>query len=124
MSGTDEVKEDFEIIVGPVPGQVGRVFTILALPESGSFTDPEHDPLLTRIQYSTEETAAAGLLNKQAPDEVQVERRSGGARRWRNIVVCLCLWMAYTLCNVAYSIIAPFFPQIVSKACLGWLLWA
>ena len=110
--------EDFEIIVGPVPGQVGRVFTILALPEDGSFTDPEHDPLLTRIQYSTEEAAAAGYLNKQAPDGVHVERRSGGIRRWKwkNIVVCLCLWMAYTLCNAAYSIINPFFPQVVSKS--------
>ena len=33
---------------------------------------------------------------------------------WRNIVVVVCLWSAYLLCNVAYSTINPFFPQVVS----------
>ena len=115
MSAADVVEDDF-VIVGPVPGQVGKVFTILALTESGSFTDNEHDPLLARIQYSTEETAAAGLLNQQSPENSLQKSIVGGGRRWKwkNVFVCLCLWMAYTLCNAAYSIINPFFPQIVS----------
>ena len=109
---TNVDEEDFEI-VGLVPGHIGKVFTILALPESGSFTDPECDPLLARIQYSSEETAAAGLLNQQAPDGV--EKRSGGRRRWKwkKMLVCLCLWMAYSLCTAAFSIVNPFFPQTV-----------
>jgi hypothetical protein len=110
-------EEDFEIINGPIPGQVGRVFTVWALAEDESFTNPEHDPLLTKIQYSTQESAAAGLLNQ---DPHEVESRSGGSRRlkWKNIAVCLCLLMAYTLCNTAYSIINPFFPQVVSVCML------
>lgn len=38
-----------------------------------------------------------------------------GLRRynWKNVVVGLCLWLAYTFCNVAYSTINPFFPGIV-----------
>jgi hypothetical protein len=109
-------EEDFEIINGPIPGQMGRVFTVWALAENESFTNPEHDPLLTKIQYSTEESAAAGLLNQ---DHHEVEKRSGGRRwRWKNITVCLCLWIAFTLCNTAYSIINPFFPQVVSVCML------
>ena len=34
---------------------------------------------------------------------------------WRKILALVCLWMAYLLCNVAYSMISPFFPQVVSS---------
>ena len=33
---------------------------------------------------------------------------------WRKILALVCLWMAYLLCNIAYSLIWQFFPQIVS----------
>ncbi len=33
---------------------------------------------------------------------------------WKKILVVVILWLAYMLCNVAFSIIAPFFPKIVS----------
>lgn len=33
---------------------------------------------------------------------------------WRSLLVILCLWLAYFLCNIASSMMAPFFPQIVS----------
>ena len=39
--------------------------------------------------------------------------------KWRDIVVAVCLWLAYTLCNAAYSIIHPFFPQEVRLATSG-----
>lgn len=32
---------------------------------------------------------------------------------WENIVIIMCLWVAYLLCNIAYSTIGPFFPREV-----------
>ena len=32
---------------------------------------------------------------------------------WKNIVIIACLWLAVLLCSMAYSIIAPFFPNKV-----------
>ncbi len=116
MSYVDD--EDFEVIPSaPIPGQVGKVFTILALTENESFTDPEHAPLLTRIKYSAEHSAASLSAKTPASSDNVKTRRSNWKKRcnWKNVVVCLCLWLAYTLCNVAYSMINPFFPQIVSQ---------
>lgn len=36
----------------------------------------------------------------------------------KKIMVTAFLWMAYTLCSMAYSTINPFFPQIVSSQTL------
>ena len=29
---------------------------------------------------------------------------------WRNAVTVTCLWLAYLLCNMSYSLLGPFFP--------------
>ncbi len=103
-------EDDFVIVPsGPVPGQVGRVFTILALTESGSFTDPDRAPLLTRIKYSSEQASVRVSYQGRA----SAEKRTRGPTR-KNIVLCLCMWVAYGLVSGATSIINPFFPQIVS----------
>ena len=33
---------------------------------------------------------------------------------WRRILAIMCLWTAYVLCSAAYSLMNPFFPQVVS----------
>ena len=58
----------------------------------------------------------SGVEEKQTED---TDKHSICARlrtsrcKWRNVVVVVCLWLAYTLCSAAYSIINPFFPQEV-----------
>lgn len=37
-----------------------------------------------------------------------------GRKNWRNVLVVVLLWITYFLCQAAYSMISPFFPQIVS----------
>ena len=32
---------------------------------------------------------------------------------WKDVLTTSCLWLAYFLCNVAFSLIAPFFPEEV-----------
>ncbi len=95
---------------GAVPGQAGKIFTILALTESGSFTDHEQEPLLTRIIVSSTDPG----VSAQAPDE-QIKKSSRPRKcNLINIAVVVCLWIAYVMCNAAYSMILPFFPKIVS----------
>lgn len=89
-----------------VPGQAGKVLTIWALSASGNFTD-EKEPLLAKIAVSTEQTES-----DSAGSEAGRSRLS--RCKWRNVAVAVCLWLAYTLCSVAYSTINPFFPQKVS----------
>ena len=102
------MEEEYDIIPsGPVPGQVRRVFTILALPEHGSFTDPGHAPLLANINYSSEDSLRSSGNVKEV-----VNKRS---RYWR-FAVCLCLWVSYLIANIALSVMTPFFPQVVSLA--------
>ena len=108
-------EDEYDIIPsGIIPGQVGKLLTILALPQEGSFTDPEHEHLVTTINYSscTLESESATLESTT----ISVKRRPHLWRRCplKNVMVCLFLWIAYTLCNVAYSTINPFFPQVVS----------
>lgn len=125
VDGWDVIPEP----TGRVPGQAAKLFTIFALHESVSFTDPENGPLLTTIEYSTEE--ARGF---KISEPVRV-RRTGCLGRckgnwkyiiacckgnWKNIIACLCLWIAFVLANIAYSIMAPFFPQVVSCQPLKW----
>ena len=33
---------------------------------------------------------------------------------YKNLAAVLCLWVGFFLCNVAYSLLAPFFPQEVA----------
>jgi len=33
---------------------------------------------------------------------------------WTHILTVLCLWLAYFLCNLANSLLGPFYPQEVS----------
>ena len=35
-------------------------------------------------------------------------------KTWKKVVVVTSLWIAYLLCTTAYSVINPFFPQVVS----------
>ena len=98
---------------GAVPGQAGKVLT-RSLTPSGAFTDAERAPLITKIKYSAEQERLS-LSNQQT--SVRVEK-SCCRYNWKNIVVCLCLWEAYTLANVAFSMISPFFPQVVSSAAI------
>ena len=32
---------------------------------------------------------------------------------WKTVFAAVCLWIAFTLCSAAFSMIAPFFPQEV-----------
>ena len=32
---------------------------------------------------------------------------------WKNLLTVVCLWLTYLICSMAYSIIAPFFPDEV-----------
>ena len=105
-------EEEYDIIPsGIIPGQVAKAFTILALPMGKSFTDPEQERLVSKINYSSEEesTTESRVL--------VVTRRSRGLRRFisKNLIVCLCMWILYFLCCMAYSTINPFFPQVVSN---------
>lgn len=34
-------------------------------------------------------------------------------RNWKNISAAVCLWLTYMICSMAYSVIAPFFPDEV-----------
>ena len=38
---------------------------------------------------------------------------------WKNITTISCLWLAYLLCNMSYSIVGPFFPDEVHIAEYG-----
>lgn len=57
-----------------------------------------------RVQFAKENGADADTWKK-----LQQSKKCN----WINAAVIVCLWMAYTVCNVAYSMMAPFFPQIV-----------
>ena len=102
-------------IVSPpreIPGQARKVLTVWALTASGSFT-AEHEPLLAKISVTTADLGSEAV-SCQASDKTG---RSALRRiKWRNVVVAVCLWLAYTLCSAAYSIINPFFPQEVRQA--------
>ena len=104
-------EEEYEIIPsGIIPGQVAKVFSILALPEGRSFTDPEHEPLVTTINYSCAEES---VTESHVP---AAERRPRGLKGSlsKNMIVCLSLWILFVILNMAYSTINPFFPQVVS----------
>ena len=105
MAAAEE--EEYDIIPSIIPGQVGKLLTVLALPQEGSFTDPEHEHLVTTINYSS--TLESTTL--ESSTIIAVKKRP---HHFRNIILCLFLWIAYTLCNLAYSTINPFFPQVVS----------
>ena len=49
------------------------------------------------------------LLTPQAPDNKKQKSSLNG----KNVALFVCLWVAYFLCSMAYSIIGPFFPQEV-----------
>ena len=103
-------EEEYDIIPsGIIPGQVAKVFTILALPVGRSFTDPEQEGQVTTINYPDEEESESHAL--------VAKKRSRGLKRCisKNLIVCLCMWILYFLCCMAYSTINPFFPQVVSE---------
>ena len=108
--------EEYEVIPsGIIPGQVAKVLTILALPAGESFTDPEHERLVTTINYSsTEESTTESHV-------LAVEKRPRGLRRClsKNLIVCLSLWILFVMLTMAYSTINPFFPQVVSTMHVG-----
>ena len=95
-------EEEYAVVPsGVIPGQVGKVLTILALPQGGSFTDPEQEAQVMKINCADE------------VDAVFMKKRRFSFSS-KEVIVCLSLWIAYTLINIAYSTINPFFPQIVS----------
>ena len=91
----------------PVPGQAGKVLTVWALTASGSF-EAENEALLDKIAVSTDSGGGPGF-SCQAQDSSRPRRKV----KYKGVIVALCLWLAYTLCNAAYSTIKPFFPQKV-----------
>ena len=102
-------EEEYEIIPsGIIPGQVAKVLTILALPEGRSFTDPEHEPLVTTINYSCAEESVHVHAAEKRPRGLIRKCLS------KNMIVCLSLWTLYAMLTMAYSTINPFFPQVVS----------
>lgn len=44
-------------------------------------------------------------------DFATVRQKSSWKPKARNLLACVSLWMAYLICNLAFSMIAPFFPQ-------------
>ena len=62
-----------------------------------------------------------GTIQKADHPDADPSRGVGvGVKRSRlpgvNLVVCVCLWLTYLICSMAYSIIAPFFPKEVRAA--------
>ena len=107
-------EEEYEIIPSGIiiPGRVAKVLSILALPEGRSFTDPEHERLITTINYSSaeESTTESHVLATDL-------RRPRGLIRGclsKNVIVCVSLWILLVMLTMAYSSINPFFPQLVS----------
>lgn len=49
-----------------------------------------------------------------ADDAVGVKVKEPRRWDWRDMSACVCLWLTYFICNAAYSIIAPFFPEEVT----------
>jgi hypothetical protein len=43
--------------------------------------------------------------------EVKVPRRW----HWKDLAVCVSLWLTYFTCSAAYSVIGPFFPLEVGE---------
>ncbi len=39
-------------------------------------------------------------------------------KNWRNLLACACLWLADFTSSAAFSILAPFFPEEVSRVVL------
>ena len=54
------------------------------------------------------------LLEEQQPAPTTRQRIKLFLRKnWRNILVLVCLWIAFSLSTAAFSLIAPFFPKEV-----------
>ena len=54
------------------------------------------------------------LLEERQPAPTSQQRIKSFLRKnWRNVLVLVCLWIAFSLCTAAFSLIAPFFPKEV-----------
>ncbi len=70
-------------------------------------------------EYDSEEEGVGGLLlskketSTALPLSARVRLYFTGID-WKNVFAAVCLWIAFTLCSAAFSMIAPFFPQEVA----------
>ena len=66
---------------------------------------------------STDDGAGAGgeeLLEEEQPAPTTQQRIKSFLRKnWRNILVLMCLCVTVSLCAIAFSLMAPFFPKEV-----------
>ena len=55
------------------------------------------------------------LLEEGQPAQTMQQRIKSFLRKnWRNVLVLVCLWIAFSLCTAAFSLMTPFFPKEVS----------
>ena len=54
------------------------------------------------------------LVSKPVASKASRFSRACCSCNWKNVFVAVCLWLTYMFCSIAYSIIAPFFPDEVS----------
>ena len=55
------------------------------------------------------------VLEEGQPAPTSQQRIKSFLRKnWRNVLVLVCLWIAFSLCTAAFSLIAPFFPKEVA----------
>ena len=54
------------------------------------------------------------LEGEQPAPTTQQKIKSFLRKNWRNVLVLVCLWIAFSLCTAAFSLMTPFFPKEVS----------
>lgn len=53
-----------------------------------------------------------------APEAPEIDKKT---KPWRSIAAVVCLWIAYGICNAAFSLMGPFFPEeVIYKGISGW----
>ena len=58
------------------------------------------------------------LLEEKQPAPTTPQRIKSFLRKnWRNVLVLVCLWIAFSLCTAAFSLMTPFFPKEVQLQC-------
>ena len=65
------------------------------------------EELSTELHVPAAATAAPAAAEKRA-------RRCWRGCLSKNMLVCVSLWILFALLTMAYSLISPFFPQVVS----------
>lgn len=84
-----------------------------------SASNDSRQNLLHQISDVGNDKVQSNKFENAWKDKSLLSRLKSSKYNWKNITVATCLWLVYTLCSVAYSIINPFFPGIV---CINFIL--